>query len=340
VVALDPVSVVIPTFNRAPLVPRALGSALAAMGPDDELIVVDDGSTDATPEVLAGYGERIRVLRTRNGGAGRARNLGVASATRPLVAFLDSDDEWTPDRLRLGRQLLAARPDVLFCISNFGLRRQGRPEEHDGLAGWHRGQHDVWEEILGPGIPYSSFAPLPEGRPDFAVHTGDLYPPLLDKGYVAVQTLLVRRVAAAGALRFPEDLPTFEDWECSARLARAGRAAVMDCETAWQWGHGGPRLTDAPELVALAARLTMIDRLWAADAEFLARHPGRVEHRLHDLRLARARCLLRAGRTREARRDLRQAGRPRRLVDSLLAALPGPLTRALLSVWAMLAHSG
>ena len=113
------VSVVIPTYNRAALVGRAVRSALAETSPGDEVIVVDDGSTDDTEEALAPYRDRIRYFRARHGKAGAARNHGVREARNGLVAFLDSDDEWMPDKLVLQRAALAARPDAVFCFSDF-----------------------------------------------------------------------------------------------------------------------------------------------------------------------------------------------------------------------------
>src|SRR4051794_14485488 len=95
------VSVVIPTYNRAHLVPRAVASALANVIAGDEVIVVDDGSTDGTETALAPYRERIRLVNGRHAGAGGARNLGVREARGDLVAFLDSDDEWMPGKLAL-----------------------------------------------------------------------------------------------------------------------------------------------------------------------------------------------------------------------------------------------
>jgi glycosyltransferase involved in cell wall biosynthesis len=146
----DLVSVVIPTFNRRALLPRAIDSVFAAICADDEVIVVDDGSTDGTKAVLASYGSRIRSIRLSNGGAGRARNRGIQEARHPLIAFLDSDDEWMSDRLVLGRRLLGARPDVVFCFSDFGLRAANCPDRHDGLARWSHGGKP-WSDILGAG---------------------------------------------------------------------------------------------------------------------------------------------------------------------------------------------
>src|SRR5262245_52606721 len=112
------VSVIIPTYNRAVLVRRAVDNVLSQATADAEIIVVDDGSTDNTRALLAPYEGRIRLLAGRHAGAGAARNLGIRQATRPLIAFLDSDDEWMPDKLALQRSLMEKRPDVLFCFSD------------------------------------------------------------------------------------------------------------------------------------------------------------------------------------------------------------------------------
>jgi glycosyltransferase involved in cell wall biosynthesis len=102
------VSVVIPVHNRPALVRRAVDSVLRQTAPPAEVIVVDDGSTDDTPEVLASYGDAIRVLRFRRSRErGAARNAGAAAGRTSLVAFLDSDDEWEPDKLERQRAVVA-----------------------------------------------------------------------------------------------------------------------------------------------------------------------------------------------------------------------------------------
>src|SRR5690242_12522755 len=86
------VSVIIPTFNRAALVTQAIDSALSQTHAPDEIVVVDDGSTDATPELLAQYGPTIRVVRQENRGRSAARNAGIQNSRGDLILFLDSDD--------------------------------------------------------------------------------------------------------------------------------------------------------------------------------------------------------------------------------------------------------
>jgi glycosyltransferase involved in cell wall biosynthesis len=104
------VSAVIPTFNRIGYIQRAIDSLLAQTVPVDEVIVVDDGSTDGTAEVVeARYGSRVRVVRQPNTGVSGARRRGIQEARGEWIAFLDSDDEWTPER---NRQLLDAAARV------------------------------------------------------------------------------------------------------------------------------------------------------------------------------------------------------------------------------------
>ncbi len=102
------VTVIIPTHDRAAVLPRAVESALRQEGADLEVIVADDGSADGTAEVLARYAgdPRVRVLRLPHGGVGAARNAAAAESRSPLLAFLDSDDEWLPGKLAAQLRLL------------------------------------------------------------------------------------------------------------------------------------------------------------------------------------------------------------------------------------------
>lgn len=322
------VSVVIPTYNRARLVPNAVRSVFSATRKGDEIIVVDDGSTDDTERALAEWRDRIRYVRVPNGGAGAARNYGVRIATSPLVAFLDSDDEWLPDKLELQRALMEARPDLLYCFSDFSMRDASGVEHHRYLRHWPGVDSSVGD-LLGPGMPYSSMAPLPEGRPDFLVHIGDLYLPLLQSCLVATQSAMVRRAAGGADFRFGEHVKLCEDWWCFAALARRGPAAYLDCETFRNIGHTGDRITTREtEHRLLSDRLTMTTALWGTDEAFLSEHGSRYRDVLRSLYLRRARWLLSRGRTREARADLRNA-RHAPLGLRTLSLLPPSIVRSL-----------
>ena len=93
------VSVVIPTYNYGRFIDQALSSVLNQTCSPDEIIVVDDGSTDETSAVVKSFGERVRYVRQNNSGVCEARNRGVAESTSELIAFLDADDTWEPTYL-------------------------------------------------------------------------------------------------------------------------------------------------------------------------------------------------------------------------------------------------
>lgn len=115
------VSVVIPTFNRARFLPDAIRSVLRQTHRDIELIVVDDGSTDHTREVLAGFDDArlCLVFIERSRSPARARNVGVARATGQFVAFLDSDDVWLPEKLERQLAALLASPGSRWSYTLF-----------------------------------------------------------------------------------------------------------------------------------------------------------------------------------------------------------------------------
>ena len=121
------VSVVIPVHNGESTIPRALASVFAQSYPDYEVIVVDDGSTDGTLAVLAGYGDRIRVIGSVSRGPSAARNTGVRASAGQYVAFLDDDDEWMPEKLVQCVPLLDADPAcALVYTLTTKVDQQGR----------------------------------------------------------------------------------------------------------------------------------------------------------------------------------------------------------------------
>jgi glycosyltransferase involved in cell wall biosynthesis len=123
------VSVIIPVHNTERYVAESIDSVLAQRRPADEVIVVDDGSTDRTPAVLAQFGSRITVLRQRHLGVSAALNAGLARATGDHLAFNDADDLWLPDKLTLQCELLAGEPGLEAA---FGMVKQFVSPDWDG----------------------------------------------------------------------------------------------------------------------------------------------------------------------------------------------------------------
>ena len=106
------VSVIIPTYNNAAYLVESVESVLNQSYRNIELIVVDDGSTDNTQAVLAGFGDRLRYVRKANGGPSSARNLGIQMARGQLIAFQDADDLWLPEKLALQVAYFHLHPEV------------------------------------------------------------------------------------------------------------------------------------------------------------------------------------------------------------------------------------
>ncbi len=325
------VSTVIPTFNRAHLIERAVDSALAQHAPGDEILIVDDGSTDETARVVSKYGSPVRYIVTENRGAGAARNRGIQEARGDLVAFLDSDDEWMPGKLDLARRWLAARPDVLFVFSDFAITDDDGTVTRRYLINWHHDER-AWDEILGPGAGYSTSAPLPAGMADFPVHAGDLYVREFARGYVLTSSFVVRRREAGDALRFGEDIVSMEDLECFGRVSRVGRAAYFDTETAWQHGQATGRISQLDEFHKVAAIIVVLERVWGADRAFLASHGREYQRVVDGLRLKHVVMLARLGRMADARAELSAVAHPP-LSHRLLTRVPAPLARTARAWW-------
>lgn len=154
------ISVVIPAHNRAHLLGETLDSVLAQDHPPHEVIVVDDGSTDATLSMLEAYAGRIKVGCIPHSGAMVARNAGLRLASGEVVAFCDSDDVWLPGHLEALARLWEAAPGLNAAYANFRLVRDGvwaeRDKFSDAPPGFFAGAR-----LLGGGLALFDEPPFP-----------------------------------------------------------------------------------------------------------------------------------------------------------------------------------
>jgi len=181
------VSAIIPTYNRADYIAQAVSSCLAQTYPCYEIIVVDDGSTDNTPQVLGQFGTRIQVVRQKNGGLAAARNAGIRAATGQYLGFLDDDDLWLPCKLERQVQALSQDHAVTVIYSDFAY---------------------VHEEGKNT-VPRSLNRPQPR----------NMLEALLMGNWLAVDTFLIRRDCFGEIGFFNEELRAHEDWDFWLRLA-------------------------------------------------------------------------------------------------------------------------
>jgi glycosyltransferase involved in cell wall biosynthesis len=156
------VSVIIPTYNRAEYVTQAIDSVLAQTYEDCEIIVVDDGSTDKTREALEPYMDRITYIYQENAGVSAARNTGIKAAKGDWVAFLDSDDEWLPEKLAVQMRAVERHPQLVAHMVNVNLTNYNDPypnsflhckfpfEENEGIIDDPFIQHFKYRTIAMP----------------------------------------------------------------------------------------------------------------------------------------------------------------------------------------------
>ncbi len=135
------VSVIIPTFNRLPMLKEAVDSVLAQDFEDFELIVVDDGSTDGTASEIERYGGRVKIIRhQKNRGVSAARNSGIGHAKGKYIGFLDSDDLWVKGKLRIQVTFLEENPQYPLCYTDEIWVRKGKRVnpmlKHAKYSGW------------------------------------------------------------------------------------------------------------------------------------------------------------------------------------------------------------
>lgn len=195
--ALAKVSVILPTYNRAALLPEALASVLGQTHGDLELVVVDDGSTDDTRQVVAPFlaDGRVRYFFQPNQGLAATRNRGVAEASGDLLAFLDSDDAYPPDALERHLAVLVADPGVGMTVGGYDFM---------DADGQHLGRRRPWEE---------------GGQTDL---TGWLF-----HCYTMPGAVMLRRQWFERAGGFDAGLEVMEDWDLFMRLA------ALQCPMAW-----------------------------------------------------------------------------------------------------------
>lgn len=205
---ISQISVVIPNYNYGRYLGQAIESVLAQTVPVQEIIVVDDGSTDETPSIVAQYGDSVKLIRQPNRGVGAARNNGVANSKGEIIAFLDADDIWMPQKLERQLQRMGDDPEVgLVSCGLLEVRQNGEvvTEHKEGLDGW------VAEDML-----------------------------LFKKTVISGSSIIVYRKVFEAVGGFDEDkkLHPSEDWDFGFRVARICKLGFIPESLVYYRNHG------------------------------------------------------------------------------------------------------
>lgn len=228
---------VIPTYNYARFVCNAVDSVLAQTFADYEIIVVDDGSSDNTGEVLARYGNRIKYIRQENAGASTARNTGIVLAQGKFVAFLDADDLWLPQKLEKQVRFLDDNPGFGMVFS------------------------DMSHCVDGAMV---HVAYLRE-RCYRYVAQGNIYNNLLREGFVFTPTVMLRRECFDLVGLFDVRLCNCEDVDLWFRVADRYQIGFMDEPLAVRNQHGANVTGNSEDY--LKAPVLLMERLYAANSD-------------------------------------------------------------------------
>ena len=204
-----PVSVIIPAFNRADTLPRALRSVLMQSLRPAEIIVVDDHSADATGAVGRKWGARV-IRHQHNQGAAAARNTAIAAATQPWLAPLDSDDEWLPDHLAT---LWSLRGDHVLVAGNTVSWFDDSPQTPPMYAGTVRRRVQT---LRSPAV-------------------------LIPQNLIPASAVMVRREAVLAAGGYNTELKYAEDWDLWLRVLEQGTARVTPRPLSVYHRHSGQK---------------------------------------------------------------------------------------------------
>lgn len=231
------ISVIIPSYNRAAYITNAIGSVLSQTYQDFEVIIVDDGSTDNTEEIVKSYfkvyeKEKIRYFYQRNQGPGATRNYGIRQARGEYVAFLDADDVLLPNALKERYDFLENHNDAALTFTDYYLskrnadgvntepilQKSGFLNRFKGIIDWHYGVEFIFNEQFY--CRYLSFRPHP-------IHTN---------------TVMVRKNVLNDIGLFRTDIFACEDVDLWLRISRKHKVGFVNCPTAFYYIDTGNSL--------------------------------------------------------------------------------------------------
>jgi glycosyltransferase involved in cell wall biosynthesis len=220
------ISIVVPTYNNAGYITEALDSVFAQSFSDYEVIVVDDGSTDDTHEVVRRYGPRVQYCFQENQGLAVARNVGLRLAAGAYITYLDADDIWEPENLAVKARVLRDDPELGGVFSEFTIFTEDGRSYSDGTRRMFpffertgRRMADVFQDRREVA--------LPGGRP-VAVYRGRIFDSLFLGNFILPTSMIFSRARALEVGEFRPEMRTQQDYEYWLRFSQRHPLAFVD----------------------------------------------------------------------------------------------------------------
>jgi O-antigen/teichoic acid export membrane protein/glycosyltransferase involved in cell wall biosynthesis len=304
------VSIVIPAYNAGRTVAESIDSALAQSYPLVEVVVVDDGSTDDTARILAGYGTRIRAVHQANCGLSAARNAGIAHARGDLIALMDADDVCTQQRIATQVALMVARRDVVLCATDFSAFDEAGPVPECNMGTYYHAIASA-PHGLDTLLPDRDVLDPPSARGALVVHAGDAYEAMIGGNFIHPPTVMFRRTLLASVQPFDASLSKACDYDWLLRASRAGRFAVI-AEPLLRYRLSSGQMSSDRNLPMLMQEVVrVLERARGEDPERFTNDGIRLRRRQRDCLLGAASALTDSSKPAAAAcwwRSLRYAG--------------------------------
>jgi len=333
------VSVIVPTYNRAYCLERAVGSVLAQTHADVEVVIIDDGSTDGTAELVEQRyrgDQRVRYFHQKNTGISGARNAGLARAEGAYFAFLDSDDEWMPWKLELQIACLRAHPDVGMTWTDMTAVDPSGKVLYESYL---RKMYSAYRWFPTPEMLFSGSESLESIVPRAAeicpgrrFYRGDIGDEMVMGNMVHTSTVVLTRATARAVGGFREDLRVSgEDYEYHLRTCQKGLVGYLDVPAIrYQRGRTDQATIPANSIHTATNFLKVIEPIILS-----SNRPSRLPDHMRKAVLAEAyawvgEAHLDAGEPSAARRNLlrslrMQLNQPRTMRLLVGACLPAPI---------------
>ena len=242
------ISAVIPTYNNAEYIEDAINSILAQSHPVDEIIVVDDGSSDGTEaliKIIKQKTDALIYIKQRNQGPSSARNRGIEAANGDWIAFLDADDLWIPDKIALQIAALENAPELKLIAAD--------------MCEVDQAGETIVESVLAKHQLFAKFQTLAGGAVPNAMAA------LLSKNFIPTGTVLVERTCLTAAGGFNTDIRFGEDLELWAKIAADQPITCLPRVMMYRRQHGNNATqSTAPMLEGLVAVMQSL-RCWGAE---------------------------------------------------------------------------